>query len=143
VPARPRCLPVGIRNTFSRSTGFSGNRILPAATTSSSSSVPSLGEKGTSLATGRLRSRMMISSPPLAKDKIFAQSVLEFCNINASHEGHLRHGYYSYDCGCRKPVYFFEVPTSFVYPESGLSRSVSDAIPVWRSVLLFFMGSGE
>jgi hypothetical protein len=67
VPARPRCLPVGIRNTFSRSTGLSGNRILPAATKSSSSSVPSFGKKGTSFATGRLRSRMMISSPPLAK----------------------------------------------------------------------------
>src|SRR5258708_1101784 len=59
--------PVGIRNSSSTLIEFFGSLSLPAATSNSSSSLASSAENGTSFATGKLRSRITISSPALAK----------------------------------------------------------------------------
>src|ERR1700733_1827262 len=67
VPLRWLPRPVRILSSSSTSTSFLGRRILPAATSSSSSSLPSSAENGTSFATGKFLSRMTISSPLLAK----------------------------------------------------------------------------
>src|SRR5215469_4265864 len=58
--------PVGIFRSRSKLSRFCGSRIFPEATRSSSSSLASSAENGTNFATGRFRSRITISSPPLA-----------------------------------------------------------------------------
>src|SRR5258708_21952125 len=67
VPSLFATLPVGIRSSSSILIEFFGSLSLPAATSNSSSSLASSAENGTSFATGKLLSRITISSPALPK----------------------------------------------------------------------------
>ena len=62
VAAFPLTVALGIFHSWSRSNGFSGRRMAPAATRANSSSLASSAAKGINLATGRFRSRMMTTS---------------------------------------------------------------------------------
>src|SRR6266851_1514493 len=81
VPSRCLTLPVLIFSSSSISTLFLGRRILPAATSNSSSSLPSSAENGTSFATGRFLSRITISSPPLAKVRYLLRRFLSSATL--------------------------------------------------------------
>src|SRR5580658_8374475 len=97
MPALPGTLPVGIFSSLSTVTDLLGIRILPAATSSSSSSLASSDKKGTNFATGRFRSRIMISSPLLANVRYLLRRFFSSAILTLRIAIFSSHGYYSHD----------------------------------------------
>src|SRR5207253_1469013 len=93
----PETLPVGIfKRSFTLSRTW-GSRSFPAATSTNSwSSAPSA-ENGTSLATGRLRSRITTSSPPLANVRYLLSRFFSSATFTLRIWLLLPHGYYSHE----------------------------------------------
>src|SRR6516162_10054647 len=93
----PVTLPVGILKSSFTLSRNSGRRSFPAATRPSSwSSAPSA-TNGTSLATGRLRSRITTSSPPLAKERYLLSRFFSSATFTLRIGLRLPHGYSSHE----------------------------------------------
>src|SRR5262245_13735250 len=92
-------VPVGIFDNLFTSSRTFGSRSFPTATSFNSCSSAPSAENGTSLAIGRLRSRITISSPPLAKVRYLLSWSFSSATFTLRIKGALpSHGYYSHEC---------------------------------------------
>src|SRR5216684_6923897 len=93
----PETLAVGILSNSLTFNVVVGSLIFPAATSRSSCSSAPSAENGTSLATGRLRSRITTSSPPLAKVRYLLSRFFSSATFTLRIWPLLPHGYYSHE----------------------------------------------